>query len=268
MVIRSLAVEGRGFHKHERVQLRPRDIEILEFANDMKFISAREVHDRFFMSKYEKSPRATSAAINRMVSLKAAGYVESCRSHMMPAVFYRVTTKGVRALEIFKPMREHCPALGSLDQNTMDHDYRVLQTRVFLEKHNAVTAWVSERQLRTEPSVARGLKPEFHPDGIMVMPSGERVAFEFENARKSREVYRTKIEKFVDFMRAEGEKSFTKINFVCVRAEVASALRDLTRQYGEEFQVDLIPEFIDRHFVTEEELKSKGKEMLQKGLLH
>lgn len=251
--IQNYAPKVKGYHKSENVRLTSRDLDMLEFMNDMKFASVAEIHERFFLRKGEDRNKPSTAARNRLTSLIFGGFLKGERCGPMGQAFYIVTEKGHTALNNFKPMREHPAPMRGIDKSTFDHDYRVLLTRVFFERNNLLTSWISERQMICEKSLVEGLHEEYHPDAIMVLPDGKRVAYEFENAWKSKDRYQKKINKFLDVMNSDGRKSFDVVHYLCMKSGVANSLKTLTSAFEDQFIVHEGKEFF-KHYMPNGEM--------------
>ncbi len=238
--------EKNQYHKNSNVRLTPRDLDMLEFINDMKFASVKEVHERFFIRKSDKLERPVFAAKNRLYALSTGGYLTTEKIGEPDITAFVVTQRGVLALSNFKPMRSHPKALGKIEMAVFHHDYAVLKARLFLEKHNFISSWMSERLMEAEAKVTGGLSTDYHPDAIYVLPTGERVAFEFERTSKNRDRYLKKINKFYDLIKESENPIFEKVQYVCVMPAIQKMITSLSEMYREHFQAEMVDEFIKR----------------------
>ena len=88
-------VKAKAKFEKGMVRLTNRDIRILEFVNDMKFASAKEVREKFFSGPANKSDHSEVVAKNRLNLLKYGGYLQSEQSDIYRRAFFTVTPKGV-----------------------------------------------------------------------------------------------------------------------------------------------------------------------------
>lgn len=244
--------ESRKGQKVKGVRVTPRDLDMLEFINDMKFAGASLIFQRFFRKKGEGGANSVVVAKNRLNRLRLVGVLEGERNHAVNQTFYRVTKAGVELLDRFRPMREHPVALKRIDHHTFDHDRWVAEMRVALEKAFVLTSWISERQLKAEGSVLRGLPEEYHPDAVFVKPTGERVAFEFENAWKSKDRYQRKVNRFVDILKGDGQRIFDQVHYVCLKSGVAKSISGISRVYEPLILVSELEKFLGDHGVADQ----------------
>lgn len=70
-------VKGKAKFEKGKVRLTARDVGIIEFINDMKFASAKEIREKFFSGPANKSELSEVVAKNRLNLLKYGGYPQS-----------------------------------------------------------------------------------------------------------------------------------------------------------------------------------------------
>jgi hypothetical protein len=245
-MIEKAQVKKAAVHKNASVRLTSRDLDILEFINDMKFASVKEIHERFFVRRFDQENRPIFAARNRLYLLSAAGLLTTEKIADPDLTAFVVTQQGVAQLLNFKPMRTHPKPLGKVDLAVFQHDYAVLKARLFLEKHGTVSAWMSERLMEAELKITGGLATDYHPDAIYVLPNGERVAFEYERTQKNKDRYQKKVDKFYDLIKSSDAPAFHKVQYVCAATAIQKALSTMTEMYRELFQVELVEDFASR----------------------
>ena len=135
------------------------------------FISQKQVEDYFF---FGIDPRR---ARERIFELERAGYVFRTKTYgESKHTLIRLTISGLSIalentdLEI-KPRTK-------VDFSTLEHDLRLIDIRVQLEKCWTNFRWIPERAIRTADY------PEV-PDALCVFQNNQKIAIEFENSLKS-----------------------------------------------------------------------------------
>ena len=96
--------------------------------------------------------------------------------------------------------------------STFEHDAWVIHSRLELGRRFE-GLWVPEKAIK-----AHNLRKV--PDGILVFPSGKRIAIEVENSLKSKSRYR-------DLWETWGSEGFMVVLYIATRGSIASALRRL-----------------------------------------
>lgn len=228
--------------------LTARDLEILEFALDMKFVSVADVFDRFFsVLKNGEQANSEEWAAKRMSQLSQAGFVKSVDAFSEPTRYYIATEEAYLAV-MQKIESEKVPkAIKSIDQRIFLHDKLVLKARLEFERQNPGCRWISDRRLRAGMAQMFSLPSVYIPDAIYELSSGEIVAFELENAMKGKSAYQEKISYFAKLIEIKKNEPgmFTRVAYRCVREDVYKKLKEETDWYEGKFTVDLWqPDFL------------------------
>lgn len=265
-----LSREKVGFNANQKLERRNmevtrRDIEIMQFALEMKFISREDVFEKYFsVQRNKEAARSNRAALERLAILEKAGYLKRRQAFSESTIFYLATEKAYIAVNQ-RYVDEKIPkAIKTIDQRIFLHDKLVLRSRIDFEKQNPGCLWISDRKLRSGMAAMFNIPSAHIPDAIYELPSGERVAFELENAPKGKSAYREKINFFVKLMEMKKNEPgmFSRVAFRCVRDDVYKKLKDETAIHGKLFTVDLWkPAFLrDDYKIGEAVGESEGDE--------
>ncbi|MFZ3231713.1 MAG: hypothetical protein WA160_16010 [Pseudobdellovibrio sp.] len=233
--------------KNISVELTERDFEIIQFIIEMKFASIDDIFKKFFKTKLNSETAKSSAwAKKRLFQLEKGRFIKSIYSFSESTRFYVGTFKGYYALSQIKSSEFLIkPNLG-FDQRTFSHDRKVLNSRLRLEETKTGSDWQSERKLKSNALIMRGLTSVYIPDGLYLDISGNKVAFELEIAIKSKSRYKDKIKKYLTIMRFEKDedKLFNKVHYVCEKETLKEYLIKETKIYGSFFKIETINEFM------------------------
>jgi hypothetical protein len=232
--------------KEKSLKLQPRDLEILGFILEMKFATLENIHAKFFSTtRFGQSSTSTDYARQRIAILISEGLLDIKTSYDNTGL-YLTTRKGYYTLKNFKQTEELCRPITDIDIRTLAHDQRVTQTRIALENSGLANNWISERRLSETEEVKKYLSSEFRPDAIYMNSTGEKVAFELEIARKSKERYRQKIKRYIEVM-TTGEATqriFNKVHYVCEKENILELIKYETQLYQSLFQFSLESEIL------------------------
>lgn len=236
--------------KHSRaIELTDRDLEIIEYILDMKFVSIQNVYERFFKTTISGSPSVSNEwAVRRLQQLAKAKYINGVHSFSEREKFYLGTLEGYRVVAREKPSKTVLRPSLRINHHTFDHDRYVLKARIALENKKAATCWLSDKRLRANSELSGGLVMNNVPDGIFENECGEKVALEIELSGKSTVDYRRKISKYVYIIRSEssGEKVFSRVWYVCAKPWIYELIKKETKIYGNLFEVYSFEEFFDK----------------------
>jgi hypothetical protein len=223
------------------LKISSRDLQVLEFILDMKFASREELFERFYSRTRENEPAKSNLyALERLALLERHGFLKGVQSFSETTKYFIATEKAYITLNQKLEMDKLPKPVGSIDQRIFLHDKLVLKARVEFERAFPEGKWFSDRRLRSGMAAMFGLPSAMIPDAIYEFPTGERVAFELENAPKGKSAYQEKIEFFVKLMRMRKDDPhmFTRIRYRCVYKEVAAKLTEMTSMYGPMFAVE------------------------------
>lgn len=232
--------------REESYRFTNRDLDILEFILEMKFATIQDIHSKFF--KVTRSGQESCSlrwARERLAVLVKTKMLEPLKE-VCHKTLYVLTQKGYFYLRNSRNTKIFCRPLYDVDGRTFDHDWRVIQLRIAFEAKGIAKDWVSERQLSDTEQLAKILSSEFRPDGIYTSESGEKVAFELEIARKSKERYRQKVKKYIQIMIEMDPHSrlFEKVHYVCEKQNVVDLIKIESELYQPLFQFSLESNFL------------------------
>ncbi len=182
----------------------------------MKFASIQNIFDRFFkVTLSGELAKSNEWTVRRLQQLASAGYLKGIHSFSEREKYYLATTQGYYAVRDSKPYEIVLRPNQVIDHHHFNHDKLVLESRIALENHKAVTSWISDKKLRSAKELAGGLINSNVPDGIFKLPEGERIALEVERSQKSKKDYLAKIRRYVIMMRSLDSKVkvFDKVYF-------------------------------------------------------
>ena len=223
-----------------------RDLDILEFILEMKFATIQEIHCKFFkVTRSGQESYSLRWARERLAALVKTKMLEPLKE-VCHKTLYVLTQKGYFYLRNSRNTKTFCRPLYDVDGRTFDHDWRVIQLRIAFEAKGIAKEWVSERQLSDTDQLAKILSSEFRPDGIYTNESGQKVAFELEIARKSKERYRQKVKKYIQVMTEIDPNSrfFEKVHYVCEKQNIIDLLKIESQLYQPLFQFSLESNFL------------------------
>lgn len=192
-------------------RLTERDVELLGFLLDQKFASLEQVYFRFFDVRAkvtDELPQNLFVTRQRLQVLRRAGLITTEKVFSESKSLYLLTTLG---FQIFRNRRPHdafaFPA-RDVDFRNYDHDTKVNDCRIAIERTGKVMKWLPERRLR-----AQGFESEFSwselpkelvPDGIFISKkNGDRIAFEIETTPRKKSRYEEKRDGFLSVMKGK-----------------------------------------------------------------
>ncbi|MDZ4660034.1 MAG: hypothetical protein SGJ18_00300 [Pseudomonadota bacterium] len=170
-----------------------RDVEVLSFILEMKFVSVDEIHQKFF--KITRSGRKSVSVLwarKRLLQLEKAGFLLRLRTFSEIRRYYAVSDAGFAVVSAIEPFRFYCRPVRETDFFTFDHDRQVLISRMVIESQNLGVCWISEKHLSENNEYQEQFSKELRPDGLYILSDGKKIAFEFEIAAKAKARYREK----------------------------------------------------------------------------
>jgi hypothetical protein len=214
-------------------RLTERDLEILSFLLDQKFASLEQIYFRHFdvrKSSSEVMPKGLHVTRQRLQVLKKAGLITTERVFSESRSLYLITLFGFQTLQSKRPLDAFAKPTTSVDFRNYEHDTKVNDCRIALERAGQVMKWISERRVRLE-----GFKSQFAdeelpeqivPDGVFVSSKGNRIAFEIECSHREKRRFVQKKETYESVMRGP-EPLFLKVIWVYVTEPIQTQLRDV-----------------------------------------
>lgn len=213
----------------------------------MKFADLKSIHQKFFLNT-RSGERSLSDwwARERLGLLKRQGYLSAKRISFSGTSYFLATDLAHSALLNMRSGRSFVRPLVEIDIRTFEHDRRIVEARLVLERLGRATNWVSERRLKSELALTVGLSRAYQPDAIYQNKLGEMMAFELELSAKTKDRYADKIRKYVDVIRqAEvSTKGFRGVLFVVCQDHVFNILSELTRRYEGKFKIEKFNELV------------------------
>ena len=197
--------------KSHGFRLTERDVELLGFLLDQKFSSLEQIYFRFFdvRSKVtDELPSNLFVTRQRLQVLRRAGLVTTEKVFSESKSLYLLTTLGFQIFRARRPHDAFASPTKDVDFRNYDHDTKVNDCRIAIERTGKVMKWLPERRLR-----AQGFESEFSwselpkelvPDGIFISKkNGDRIAFEIETTPRKKSRYEEKRDGFLSVMKGE-----------------------------------------------------------------
>lgn len=148
-----------------------RDRELLRMLSSYGMLSTRLVRELVFNSI------ATTTVLRRLRLLEDSFYVKRILGLESHDVLWSLTEKGATevGLELFK---------RNWSKNMLEHDYKLLNLRLILERHGLAHSWKPEHEIRAMIFKANGFmaaKEKVIPDGLMgIETNGQKVSVAVE----------------------------------------------------------------------------------------
>ncbi len=223
-----------------------RELDILEFVLEMKFSTLEDIHSKFFkVTKWGLTSNSLIWARQRILKLVKSECLQIL-TDVCAKPLYVLTNKGFLFLKNSRIQKNYCRPLLEIDARVYNHDQRVAQLRIALEKSGLVKGWISERQLSEFDEVKKYLSAEFRPDAIYITAEGKKVAFELEIARKSKDRYQTKIKRYIQVM-SEPDSAlslFDSVHYVCEKEKILDLIKSEVALYQPLFKFSLESEIL------------------------
>ncbi len=229
-------------------RLTERELDVLEFILEMKFSTIEDLHAKFFkVTKWGSTSNSLIWAKQRISHLVKTEMLQIL-TEVCNRPLYVLTQKGYNFLKNSRPSKNYCRPLFDVDGRVFDHDQRVTQVRIALESSGQIKEWTSERQLSEIEEVKKYLPTEFRPDGIYINSQGQKIAFELEIARKSKERYQQKVKRYIQVMTEGNAQSriFESVHYVCEKQTVLDLVKSETQLYQPLFQFSLEADILNK----------------------
>lgn len=229
----------------EKIRITHRELDILEFVLNMKFATIENIHFQFFRLPKEGGVSSSLRwARERVALLVKSEFLNPVRD-VCHRTLYIVTQKGYFYLKNSRPQSNVSRPNASIDGRTYNHDQKMIDLRLSLESSGQVQKWISEKQL-SELEEYRSLLPnEFRPDGLYIAENGDRVAFELEIARKSKDRYKEKIKRYVQVVTSDQSKSLiSSVHYCCEDIKVLELIKSECQIFQSYFKFSLVSNFL------------------------
>lgn len=165
---------------YKRLFVQERDLEIMNYCLEQRFLTLEQVARRFFKPK-EGAKYPLHTAYRRMLTLQKFGMVNLVPYE--PGGRRGVQTTDVGVQELQNQGIEPLTVCG-INYATAEHDRRVTDVRIVFENLRLLSSWTSDRRLKRELVRVKRV-----PDAILGLKKGYRVALEVEIAWKGKERY-------------------------------------------------------------------------------
>lgn len=148
-----------------------RDLELFKKLSSYGMLTTKLVRELVFDSI------ATTTVLRRLRLLEDCSYVKRILGLESQEVLWMLTEKGAAevGLELFK---------RNWSKNMLEHDYKLLNLRLLLERHGLTHSWKPEHEIRAmifKASGFRAAKEKIIPDGLMgIETNGQQVSVAFE----------------------------------------------------------------------------------------
>jgi len=198
------------------VRIMPRDIQIMRWIHEQKFMTERQIRQVFWKGVSENSRED----YKRLSELEKAGYLKRSKQNLYRYVLYMVSAKGIRQLK----GSGHEQGLGEIhdvDYSLYRHDMAVTDLRILFHVWGN-TEWVCERVLSKRNDLR-------HLPDAMIYHQGKYLAVEYESSRKSKRRYD---EIFLDY---QFDRQIQAILYVVDTKEMAERLCRVAALYGKIF---------------------------------
>ena len=230
------------------IQLTKRDLDIFEFVLEMKFADLNTIHQKFF-SHLQSGKISVSSwwARERLALLRQHGFLRTVRFTFSGKTYFLATELAHVALTNMRIERSFVRPVQGIDVRTFEHDLRVIEARLALERLGRAANWVPERRLKSDLALASGLSRQYQPDAIYQNKHGEMMAFELEISPKKKERYAEKLRKYLDVIRqaeTQGGPGFRGALFVVCHDHVFNILSELTRRHEGKFRIERFDELV------------------------
>lgn len=200
-------VEVSAKKKDFNFRLTERDIEIFGFLLDQKFASLEQLYFKFFDTRKiatEPLPNNLQVTRQRLQVLRRAGLIKTEKVFSEAKSLYLLSHHGFQVFQSKKPHDAYALPVKSMDFRSYEHDTKVNDCRIAIERTGKVMKWLPERRIRMkgfESEFAfKDLPKDLVPDGIFVSSKGERIVFEIEATPRKKSRYQEKKESYLSVM--------------------------------------------------------------------
>lgn len=164
---------------YKRLIVQERDIQLMDYCLDQKFLTMEQVAKKFFEPK-EGAKYPLHTAYRRVLTLQRFGLVKLVAYEPGQKKGVQTTKLGEQELENqgMAPL-----PVCNINYATAEHDRRVTDVRILFEELGIVSSWKSDRYLKSQTGSRRV------PDAIFRLKKEHEVALEVEIAWKGKERY-------------------------------------------------------------------------------
>ena len=233
---------------------------------EQKFASLEAIYFRFFDVRENQDDtlpkefwvtRQRLSRLRNLALIKTQKVLSTGKAHFLITTFgHKVLQEKTQDVIKIKPTKE-------IDFSLFEHDVRITMLRALTEKRSKPELWLSDKWLKAGSVLIDG-KHRFHfekdlrPDAFIVNSKKEKIALEFEVARKTKSRIEAKIRMYDEMLddsyrslsahaNAEQFKIFDKVWFVTTKAVTARFLQKMIEQHSRHtmsYRVDLFDNIV------------------------
>ena len=208
---------NRSKKKFEKVILRTRDFEILQFLFESKIVTKDQIKLYFFNN-------AANGTVNRRLrKVLSLDLIKRMPLEMEQKTIhgYSITPKGLNRVKHLLPY-----GYGKINQSDCPlHDITLVDIRKAFENRNSIKSYYTENVLQTCSELKENIRfqpfVELNSDGVILIDTKIGIldlAIEFDANRKSNERYRNKINDYYFKRNIEG------VLYICANQYILNAL--------------------------------------------
>jgi hypothetical protein len=232
-------------------RLTERDVDLLGFLLEQKFASLEQVYFRFFDSRQtvsEPLPPGLHVTRQRLQILRRAGLISTQKVFSESRSLYLLTHLGFQVFRGRRPHDAFAYPVKTVDFRNYEHDTKVNDCRIAIERTGKVMKWLPERRLRIQGFESQfsysELPRELVPDGIFISSKGERIAFEIETTPRKKRRYEEKLDEFLSVM--DGNSPLIhRVFWVGFTDRIYSDLKEVAGQ-EENFSIESYSHFLSK----------------------
>ena len=251
MSVARLKVKGR---RSSGFRLTERDISILGFLLDQKFASLEQLYFMYFDKREsvdDPLPKGLFVTRQRLQILRRAGLIITQKVYTESKSVYLLTPLGFKIIESRRPNDAYAQPVKKVDFRNYEHDTRVNDCRIALERSGRVMKWFSDRRLKMDGFSSQFSRQELPksvvPDGVFVSKKGKRVIFEIEASTRKKKRYEDKYWDFKSVMNSGDESLIHHVIWVGSTPAIKRSLASIAGD-NENFSVESYLYFLNKYW--------------------
>lgn len=204
--------------QYKRLLIQERDLDIIRYCIDQKFLTVEQIAKKFFNPKKE-TKHPNQAAYRRVLILQKFKMLS-----LRPVLTGEkvVVATDIGAGELHKRGVDTLAPVAAVDYRYFEHDRRANDVRITLESSGLVTSWESDRWLKNR--FAQGSRV---PDAMFKLVNGQYGVLEMEIAKKAKGRY---VRIFSDYA-AKRYGEVELVFYVCNTMRQLETLAAMTSDY-------------------------------------
>ena len=215
-----------------------RDLQILKFIGEMKFVGLKALKPLFFQRNINFSRcRARLSLMSRW------NYIGAVASTQNREKYYYLKKFGRKVLDEQGFLYEEFSEIKMFCLGVLTHTVLIAEIRAKMESRHEVSFWISEKQLKESYMSHLNSSEAYIPDGFFIDSKGQSFIFEFENTQKSRKRIEGRIDDMMETMGIfSQEHGPCKALIVCKTQSVANHYEN--SPYSRDFEIKLLDEIL------------------------